>query len=180
MKVNQKLQWLTGYKKICKMKEWLIDRVPGVAECYFKGIFKTLCLKMVPTSAQWALLRNTAQILPLKEQVKSRIYKIEKRNCKRCSLSCYLICLRYMLIHIFALLRYERLKPEQAPTLEDGLIVYLTICPKWRLMLFTLPDHTADKHLFSGTGAKPRTIHSKPNENCTAGTNSHTWGNISN
>ena len=40
--------------------------------------------------------------------------------------------------------------------------------------------HTADKHLFLGTGAKPRTIHSKPNENCTAGTNSHTWGNISN
>ena len=34
------------------------------------------------------------------------------------------------LIHIFALLRYERLKPEQAPTLEDGLIVYLTKCPK--------------------------------------------------
>ena len=45
-------------------------------------------------------------------------------------------------------------------------------------MLFTLPDHTADKHLFLGTGAKPRTIHSKPNENCTAGTNSHTWVNI--
>ena len=46
-------------------------------------------------------------------------------------------------------------------------------------MLFTLPDHTGDKHLFLGTGAKPR-IHtcSKPNENCTAGTNSHTWGNI--
>ena len=31
-------------------------------------------------------------------------------------------------------------------------------------MLFTLPDHTADKHLFLGTGAKPRTIHGKPNE----------------
>ena len=45
-------------------------------------------------------------------------------------------------------------------------------------MLFTLPDHTADKHLFLGTGAKPRTIHSKPNENCTARTNSNTLGNI--
>ena len=31
-------------------------------------------------------------------------------------------------------------------------------------MFLTLPDHTADKHLFLGTGAKPRTIHSKPNE----------------
>ena len=51
---------------------------------------------MVPTSAQWALLRNIAQILPLKEQVKSRIYKIEKTNRKRCSLSYHLICLRYI------------------------------------------------------------------------------------
>ena len=51
---------------------------------------------MVPTSAQWALLRNIAQILPLKEQVKSQIYKIEKTNRKRRSLSCHLICLRYI------------------------------------------------------------------------------------
>ena len=41
-------------------------------------------------------------------------------------------------------------------------------------MLFMPPDHRAEQHLFLGNGAKPRTIHSKPNENCTAGKLPHT------
>ena len=62
---------------------------------------------MVPTSAQSALLRNIAQILPLKEQGKSRIYKIEKKNRKRCSLSCHLICLiLYIQRNLIGILRH--------------------------------------------------------------------------
>ena len=70
---------------------------------------------------------------------------------------------------------------KQAPPLEDGLIVYLSKClPEMKAHFVYASKSQSGQAFIFRNRTKPRTIHSKPNENCTAGTNSHTWGNISN